>query len=234
VAGFHLARRRKLALVIFDCDGVLIDSEPLTDCVVAEVLTEHGWPITPAECHRRFLGLSFYDMQPMIETWLHRPLGADWIDRLVARLTAALAAEVEPVPGARYALEATTALGLAWRIASNSSHTEMAAKFTRAGLTDLVAGRVHSAVDVIAAGGRGKPAPDLFLAAAAAQGVAPDACLVIEDSIAGVRGAVTAGMACLGFSPADDGSRLRAEGAVPFHALHALPDLLREAIEGAA
>jgi len=221
-----------IAMVIFDCDGVLIDSEPLTDRIVASVLTEQGWPITAAECHHRFLGLSFHDMLPMVEARLNRPLGADWIDRLVTRLTAALAAGVEPIPGARAALEATAALGLPWRIASNSSHTEMAAKFTRTGLSDIVAGRTHSAVDIIAAGGRGKPAPDLFLAAAAAEGVHPGACLVVEDSVAGVRAAMAAGMACLGFCPDDDGGRLRAEGARPFHALHTLPDLLQAALKG--
>jgi HAD superfamily hydrolase (TIGR01509 family) len=225
------ACRPKLALVIFDCDGVLIDSEPLANRIVAQMLTEQGWPITAAECHRRFLGLSFYDMQPMIEAQLNRSLGATWIDHLVTRLTAALAAEVQPIPDARATLLAATALGVPWRVASNSSHAEMAAKFTRSGLADLVFGRVHSAVDVIAAGGRGKPAPDLFLAAAAAQGVDPAACLVIEDSVAGVRAAVAAGMDCLGFCPTDHGSSLRAEGAFPFHALSALPALLRAALE---
>jgi beta-phosphoglucomutase-like phosphatase (HAD superfamily) len=225
------ANRPRLGLVIFDCDGVLIDSEPLTDRVIVEVLTEEGWPISVAECHRRFVGLSFYDMQPMIETQLGRPLGPGWIDGLVIRLSAALAAEVNPIQGAGAALEATSALGLPWRIASNSSHTEMAAKFARAGLTSLVAGRVHSAVDVIAAGGRGKPAPDVFLAAAAAGGVTPDACIVVEDSIAGVQGAIAAGMDCLGFSPTGDGSRLRALGALPFHALAELPRLLWAALE---
>jgi HAD superfamily hydrolase (TIGR01509 family) len=225
------AQRPVLELVIFDCDGVLIDSEPLTDRVVAASLTEQGWPITAAECHSRFLGLSFYDMLPMVETQLNRPLGTAWIDDLVTRLTAALATEVEPVPGARRALETTTALGLAWRIASNSSHTEMAAKFNRTGLADLVTGRVHSAVDVIAIGGHGKPAPDLFLAAAAAEGVDAAACIVVEDSLAGVRAAMAAGMDCLGFSPGTDGSRLRAEGALPFHDLHTLPSLLQAVLE---
>ncbi|HXT82384.1 MAG TPA: HAD-IA family hydrolase [Acetobacteraceae bacterium] len=228
------AGRPKLALVIFDCDGVLIDSEPLCDRVVAETLTELGWPITATECHRRFIGLSFYDMQPTVEAQLNRPLGPDWVDGLVARLTGVLAAEVEAIPGARSALEAATVLGLAWRVASNSSHLEMAAKFGRTGLSDLMAGRTHSAIDVIAVGGHGKPAPDLFLAAASAEGVAPGACLVIEDSVAGVRAAAAAGMDCLGFAPADDGSRLRAEGALPFHAMDDLPGLLRAARDAAA
>ena len=90
---------------------------------------------------------------------------------------------------------------------------------------------MHSAVDVIARGGRGKPAPDVYLEAAAAQGVAPASCLVIEDSVAGVRAAIAAGMTCLGFSPDHDGAHLRTEGAVPLHSLHALPDLLRAVLQ---
>ncbi len=216
-----------LQLVIFDCDGVLIDSEPLCDRVVAAELAEFGWSITPAECHSQFVGMSFYDMQPVIEAKLDRSLGTTWVDDLVARLTAVLRAEANPVPGAPEALAAVAALDLPYRVASNSSHTEMNAKFARAGLTGLVAGRVHSAVDIIAAGGRGKPAPDVFLAAAMAQGVASEHCLVIEDSILGVRGAIAAGMECLGFSPSGDNAALRSIGATLFHSMFDLPALLR-------
>ena len=119
-------------------------------------------------------------------------------------------------------------MGLPWRIASNSSHAELQVKFGRNGLADLVAGRLHSHHDVP----RGKPAPDLFLAAAAAEGVAPACCLVIEDSVPGVRAAIAARMTCLGFCPDDDGAHLLAEGAAPFHSLHDLPTLLRAALEG--
>jgi beta-phosphoglucomutase-like phosphatase (HAD superfamily) len=105
----------------------------------------------------------------------------------------------------------------------------MGAKFARAGFAELVAGRVHSAFDVIAAGGRGKPAPDLFQAAAAAAGVAPSGCLVVEDSVPGARAARAAGMTCLGFSPGGDGAALAAEGALLFRHLDELPRLLRAA-----
>jgi HAD superfamily hydrolase (TIGR01509 family) len=216
-----------LRLVIFDCDGVLIDSEHLCDRVVAAELTELGWAITAAECHRQFLGASFNDMQPIIETKLQRRLGATWVGGLVVRLSAVLAAEVELIPGAPDALHAVTAMGLRWVVASNSSHTEMAAKFGRTGLTDLVAGRLYSSADVIAAGGRGKPAPDLFLAAAAAEGAHPAECLVIEDSLHGVRAAAAAGMACLGFSPSGHDEALAAAGATLFHAMPDLPSLVR-------
>jgi len=102
------------------------------------------------------------------------------------------------------------------------------AKFGRNGLLDVVAGRLHSHHDVP----QGKPAPDLFLAAAAAEGVASACCVVVEDSVPGVRAAMAAGMTCLGFCPKDDGAYLLAEGAAPFHSLHDLPTLLRAALEG--
>ena len=216
-----------LDLVIYDCDGVLIDSEALCDRVVSAELMRNGWALTPADCHRLFLGLTFPDIQQAAETQLGRSLGAGWIGRVVENVTAVMAAEATLIPGAREALEATTALGLAYRIASNSSHTEMDAKFARTGLRALVENRIHSAYDLIARGKRGKPDPDLFLEAAAAAGVPPDACVVIEDSLAGATAARAAGMRCLGYSPDNDGARLRAVGALPFISMFALPDLLR-------
>jgi HAD superfamily hydrolase (TIGR01509 family) len=216
-----------LGLVIFDCDGVLIDSEALCDRVVAAELASEGWNVSPDECHRRFLGLAFPDIQTAAEAHLRRPLTAGWLDRVTRHVTQVMATEVQPIQGAREALLATRALGLPYRIASNSSRPEMAAKFGRTGLADLVEGRIHSAYDLIARGKRGKPDPDLFLEAAAAEGVAPAACLVIEDSVAGVRAAVAAGMRCLGLSPGNDGAHLAAAGALPFAAMEALPDLLR-------
>jgi len=229
-AAFLRARQRPLELVIFDCDGVLIDSEALCNRVVAEILTEAGWPMTAKECTDRFIGMSFYAMQPEIEARLGRSLGDDWVDRVVDVVTAAMEREAEPVAGAREALDAVMAMGLNWRIASNSSHLEMAAKFGRVGWLELVAGRVHSSVDVIARGGAGKPAPDLFLAAAAAAAVAPARCLVIEDSVHGATAARAAGMDCLGFVPHGDAAALRAAGAMPFHSMHDLPGLLRAAL----
>ena len=221
-----------LRLVIFDCDGVLIDSEALCDGVVSAELHRAGWKLSAAECHRRFLGLTFADIQQAAEAQLHRPLGLGWIDHLVVEVTKVMAAEAAPILGAREALQATSAMGLAFRIASNSSHAEMAAKFDRAGLSSLVNGRIHSAYDMIAQGKRGKPDPDLFLAAAAAENVAPAECVVIEDSLAGVRAAVAAGMACLGFSPETDAAPLRQAGAIPFTSMLALPDLLRGLLRG--
>jgi HAD superfamily hydrolase (TIGR01509 family) len=223
-----------LGLVIFDCDGVLIDSEALCDRVVSADLIRQGWPLSPADCHHHFLGLTFPDIQQAAEAHLRRKLPPDWVDQIVQNVTKVMAEEATPIPGARQALEATTALGLPYRIASNSSRPEMAAKFVRVGLADLVEGRIHSAYDLIARGKKGKPAPDLFLEAAAAESVLPSVCLVIEDSLAGVQAAIAAGMTCLGFSPDSDGARLREAGALSFGSMFALPDLLRGFLNGTA
>jgi HAD superfamily hydrolase (TIGR01509 family) len=221
------ARRHPLRLVIFDCDGVLIDSERIADRVITEELAVIGWPITPAEVHARFLGMRTAEMPPIVEAVIGRPLPDGWVAHVAQRLIVVLGEEVELMPGAVEALDATDALGLDWRIASNSGPRQLAAKFARTQLTERVAGRVLSANVIVAAGGRGKPAPDIFLAAAIAANCAPTACLVIEDSALGVRGAVAAGMQCLGFDPDGDGSHLTAEGAVPFHSMFDIPDLLR-------
>jgi len=218
-----------LRLAIFDCDGVLIDSEGVSNRITAEAVTALGWPVTPADCRRHFLGLTLTDMLPVIAAHVGS-VPAGWKDALVQRLVAAMATEAEPIAGAADTLRATTALGLPWRVASNSSHREMQAKFAAAGLDELVQGRVHSAFDV----GRGKPAPDLFLAAAAAEGVPPEACVVVEDSVPGVRAAMAAGMRCLGFAAHGDGPALRAAGAVLFDRLDELPALFRAAMREAA
>jgi HAD superfamily hydrolase (TIGR01509 family) len=231
IADDRLSMPMRLALVIFDCDGVLIDSEALCDRVLSADLTKQGWVLSAAECHRLFIGLTFPDIQQAAEAHLGRPLGVYWVADIARQVTEVMANEAEPIPGARQALEATSVLGLPFRIASNSSRPEMTAKFTRSGLADLVEGRIHSAYDLIAQGKRGKPEPDLFLEAAAAENVPPAACVVIEDSLAGVRAAIAAGMTCLGFSPENDAAHLVAAGALPFTSLFALPDLLRALLQ---
>jgi len=200
-------------LIIFDCDGVLIDSEGVASALIADEMTALGWAMTPDEAMQRFMGMSIGDMQPMIEAALGRPLPAAWRAELAAKLVDKLKTDSRLIPGAASLLHRVTALGFDWRVASNSSDEEMAVKFARTGLADLTKGRTHSAGSVIARGGKPKPAPDVFLAAAASANVAPARCVVLEDSVLGVRGAVAAGMVCYGFSPHDDGAHLLAEGA---------------------
>jgi len=197
-------------MVIFDCDGVLIDSEMIANEVVARNLTRLGWAMDAAESIRVFMGMSIIDMQPMIEARLQRSLPANWRDGLATEISVALGRGVNVIPGAKEILLRMSELGIAWRVASNSSVEEMDVKFRCTGLEGLMAGRAHAAADV----GRPKPAPDVYLHAARTEGVAPGDCLVLEDSVTGVTAAVAAGMRCYGFAPHGDGAALLAAGAV--------------------
>jgi HAD superfamily hydrolase (TIGR01509 family) len=205
-------------LVIFDCDGVLVDSEPLSRAVIVEESQRLGAAMTEADACR-FTGLRWGDVQAALQARLSTPLPEGWAAGMQARVIARMEQGLRPIPGARAAIESVQALGIPFRIASNSSPEEMDAKFRLVGLSDLVAGRTLSAREV----GRGKPDPALFLAAAAAADVAPADCLVIEDSEPGIRAALAAGMTCLAYDPAGPAPRLAALGAQPLADLAALP-----------
>ena len=206
----------RLELVIFDCDGVLIDSEPVSRRLLAEEARTLGWDMTEAYAHR-FTGLTWSAIQPIYEAETGHALPPAWPVTLQERLIARMAAGVPAMEGAGAVLQATAALGIPYRVASNSSHAEMVEKFSRTGLSPLVAGRVHSARDVA----RGKPAPDLFLAAAHAEGVPPGACLVVEDSVPGMAAAHAAGMRVVALAP--DG--LPPGLAAPHHVVRSLAEL---------
>lgn len=228
-----LARRdQPIALVIFDCDGVLIDSEGLASVVLSRELRKLGWMISAGDCETLFLGTSLRDIIARTEAEIGRPVPAHFGQSFSAAMVEALAREVEAIPGAETALRALTAAGMNWRVASNSSHAEMAVKFRRTGLDGLVGDRQHSAEDMMKIGLNGKPDPHLFLAAAEAGGVPPARCLVIEDSVPGCMAAKAAGMACLGFSPKEDGHELAANGAGIFKRMADLPGLLGLSLEG--
>jgi HAD superfamily hydrolase (TIGR01509 family) len=187
---------KPLRLVIFDCDGVLIDSEPLSRRVIAEEAAALGWAFSEDDA-KAYTGLPWSDLRPIFAAATGRSLPEDWALVMQRRVIAAMAEGLHPVPGAAEVLDATRALGLTLRVASNSSHEEMAAKFATTGLASRVQGLLHSARDVA----RGKPAPDVFLAAAAAARVEPAACLVVEDSRPGIAAARAAGMACVAYAP---------------------------------
>jgi len=210
-------------LIIFDCDGVLIDSEGIASELIAVNLSGLGWPMDAAESQRIFIGMSIHDMEPIIEARLHRPVPAGWRQSIADELVVALGTQARLIPGARAMLVRVNALGIPWRIASNSSDAEMAVKFARTGIDDLTCGLSHAAASVIALGGKPKPAPDVFLAAAASAHTRPQRCLVVEDSALGVTAAVAAKMTCYGFDPHGDGAHLLAVGATGI--LHDLSDL---------
>jgi beta-phosphoglucomutase-like phosphatase (HAD superfamily) len=219
-------RDQPIDLVIFDCDGVLIDSEGVASIVLSRQLQRLGWMISAEECEVMFLGTSLKDIVEKTEATIGKSVPRDFEERFSAAIIEALREDVDAIPGAAQALEQLTEAGMPWRVASNSSHEEMAVKFGRTGMVHLVGGRQHSAEDMVRIGLNGKPDPHLFLAAAEAAGVPPSRCVVIEDSIPGSRAARAAGMTCLGFSPRASGIELAAEGAGIFKDMAELPTLL--------
>ncbi len=213
------------AAVVFDCDGVLADSEGLVNRLVSEELTARGWAISPDACRETFLGMALPVMIPVIERRVG-PLPARWARTLSLRIADAMHREAVPIPGAPEAVRAVAAAGLPIAVASNSARAELAAKLERLGLADAFAGRVFSFEDVALP----KPAPDIYLAAARACGAAPADCVVVEDSLLGVRAGVAAGCRVLGLSRDTDPTVLAAAGAEPFPAMAALPALLGLAV----
>lgn len=214
-------------LLILDCDGVLIDSEAVAAKVTSGALQARGWDISPAECERRFIGRTFSDIALLAQPhtgWL----GPDWVAETAAMVAELLQFESEPMPGAIAFIETLARAEINFRVASNSSHVEMKAKFTCSGLDRWIApDRRHSAGDVMAKGGKPKPAPDLYLETAQIAGVAPADCWVIEDSVPGATAAIAAGMLCYGFQVGAENPALTRIGAVPLLALaDLLPSLL--------
>ena len=218
-----------LQLVIFDCDGVLVDSEGPSNRAVAEEVTKLGWAMDEAESMRHFVGYRLEAMPAVISQRTGRAVPPDWVETMRTRLIDVLAAELQLMPGVMPALAAIAELGLPMRVASNSSMREMEAKFGRTGLMSLLE-RAHSADHVA----RGKPAPDVFLHAAAAEDVAPGACVVIEDSVPGTQAAIAAGMACLCLVPHGDGAAQIAAGGTLIRSLDEVAGLLRGAMRHAA
>jgi HAD superfamily hydrolase (TIGR01509 family) len=207
-------------LVIFDCDGVLVDSEVISCRAHAETLTRHGYPITADQVLRRFLGVSDREARLTIENETGRRL-----PEIKAAALRFYADELEPIA---YAAEAIEAIGLPRCVASSGTPEKIHHGLTCAGLYDRLAPNIFSATQVK----RGKPAPDLFLFAAGRMEVPPARCLVIEDSVAGVTGARAAGMTVLGFHGgshcgAGHAETLRAAGAArTFHDMRQLPMLV--------
>ncbi|HLY51245.1 MAG TPA: HAD family hydrolase [Solirubrobacteraceae bacterium] len=209
-------------LVIFDCDGVLIDSERLAVKVDVRELRELGWPLSEAEVIERFMGRSDRDTQAAIEAHLGRKLPTGWVKRLELLYEQAFAAELAPVEGVVEALERIT---LPTCVASSGTHRYLRYTLGLTGLYERFAGRIFSAEDVA----RGKPAPDLFLHAAERMGAEPAGCMVVEDSRPGVEAARAAGMRALAFGGGLTPAKLLAgPSTIVFDAMRELPRLLNQ------
>jgi len=204
-------------LVIFDNDGVLVDSEVHAQRITAALISELGVPMTPADCEAQFLGASLATIRTWIEARVAVP--RDFEAVFHERLFHAFASGLTAVPGVADVLDG---LRVPTCVASSGTHERIRMSLAATGLLPRFEGRIFSAQDVT----RGKPAPDLFLHAARGCGVAPHRCAVIEDSRAGVDAANAAGMTAFGFARVTPAAALRhARGGV-FTAMSELPALL--------
>jgi HAD superfamily hydrolase (TIGR01509 family) len=214
-------------LVIFDCDGVLVDSEVISCHAHAETLTRHGYPITADQVLLRFLGVSDREARQTVENEMGRRLPDDFDAQIKQAALQRYASELAAIP---YVGEAIDAIGVAKCVASSGTHEKIRHGLTCAGLYDRLAPDIFSATQVE----RGKPAPDLFLFAAERMRVAPARCVVIEDSIPGIKGARAAGMTVFGFHGGSHcrpgyGETLKNAGAfATFDDMRQLPDLIAQ------
>jgi HAD superfamily hydrolase (TIGR01509 family) len=218
---------QNIDLVIFDCDGVLVDSEVISCRAHAETLTRHGYPITADQVLVRFLGVSDREARMTIEAELGRSLPDDFETQMKQAALQRYADDLRTIP---HVGEAIAAIGLPKCVASSGTAEKIRYGLSCAGLYDLLAPNIFSATQVK----RGKPAPDLFLFAAEQMQASPARCIVIEDSVPGISGARAAGMAVLGFHGGSHcrpghSETLRAAGAtMTFDDMRQLPDLVAQ------
>jgi len=205
-------------LVIFDCDGVLVDSDRISLRIQAERISALGIEMSYEECVRDFLGLGMPATLRILGERLGRPLPDGWEAELNAAVRDGFRRELTPVPGIVEALEG---IELPACVASSGSHEKMRLTLGLTGLWDRFAGRIFSAAEVK----RGKPAPDLFLHAASRMSTPPERCIVVEDSPFGIAAAKAAGMSALGFAAAMPAASLDGANAV-FTAMEDLPGLI--------
>jgi HAD superfamily hydrolase (TIGR01509 family) len=214
-------------LIIFDCDGVLVDSEVISCRAHADVLSRHGYPITSEQVLKRFLGVSEREARLMVESEIGRKFPDDFESQIHAATLKFYAEDLHAIANVG---EAIAAIDLPKCVASSGTPEKIGHGLTCAGLYDQLAPHIFSASQVK----RGKPAPDLFLFAAEQMQASPARCLVIEDSVPGITGARAAGMTVLGFhggshcQPGYAGTLRAAGAAVTFDDMRQLPGLIAQ------
>ncbi|GAA0621729.1 HAD family hydrolase [Streptomyces crystallinus] len=209
-------------LIIFDNDGVLVDSEPLSNTILAGYLTDLGFPTSYEDSIRDYMGSAMHRIHELIGERTGQSLPADFDDVFHSRVFTAFERELQPVPGAVDVLAKLVADGVPYCVASSGSHERIRVGHRKTGLDEWFEEEwVFSSQDV----GRGKPAPDLFLYAAERMGVAPERCAVVEDSPLGVQAARAAGMDVYGFTAMTPEERLQGATAL-FSDMAQLPELL--------
>lgn len=212
-----------LQLVIFDCDGVLVDSEVISNTVLASALSAEGLPTTVEEARRDYQGLLLADILVKAEAKLGHPLPCDWLARYERDRAEAFERSLGPVPGAAATVRRITSAGVAVCVASQGKLSKTRLSLSLAGLSTLFPAHARFSAYAV---GRGKPYPDLFLHAAAAMKAEPSSCVVVEDSPSGVRAAISAGMRVFGYSADSDERSLRGAGAEILRSLEELPQRL--------
>jgi HAD superfamily hydrolase (TIGR01509 family) len=212
-----------LQLVIFDCDGVLVDSESLSNGVLAQMLTEEGLPMTLAQARRAFQGLLLAQVAAKVQASLGRPLPDGWMGRFEQRRAELFRRELTAVPGAHEVVECVRGAGLQVCVASQGKLEKTRLSLELTGLRALFGEQALFSAEQVP---RGKPHPDLFLHAARSMGVAAGECIVVEDTPSGVLAGRSAGMRTFGYAADSDERMLREAGASIVHALGELPALL--------
>jgi HAD superfamily hydrolase (TIGR01509 family) len=207
-------------LVIFDCDGVLVDSEVISNGVLARMLTAEGLPTTLAQARRDYQGLLLGEVVLGAEAKLGRRLPAGWLARYERERTEAFRRELQAVPGAAEVLARVAAAGVAVCVASQGKLEKTRLSLELTGLFDLFEQEALFSAHCVP---RGKPHPDLFLHAASVMDVEPARCVVVEDTPSGVAAAVAAGMRVLGYSADSDETALREAGAELVASLDEVP-----------
>ena len=214
-------------LAIFDCDGVLVDSESISNGVLAGKLTREGLPTTLGQARRDYQGLLLSEVATRVESRLGRPLPPGWLEDYEREREEVFRRELRPVEGAAEAVERILASGLEVCVASQGKLAKTRLSLELTGLCDLFRPEALFSAYSVA---RGKPAPDLFLHAAATMGAAPSGCVVIEDTPSGVTAGVAAEMRVLGYAAEGDEDALRRAGAEILGSLTELPGVLGLAV----
>jgi HAD superfamily hydrolase (TIGR01509 family) len=215
-----------IELVIFDCDGVLVDSEPISNRVLAEALTEQGLPTTLDEALLEYKGLLLSDVRARAEAKLGRSLPDGWMAEYEDTRAEAFRRELTPIAGAAEAVRRVKATGMNVCVASQGRLAKTRLTLGLTGLREIFPSDALFSAESVP---RGKPHPDLFLHAASSMCAEPGRCAVIEDTALGVRAAVAAGMLALGYAPEEGEGELQAAGALSFRSFEELPKLLDRA-----
>lgn len=210
-------------LVIFDCDGVLVDTETLANHRLAQWISEAGYPVTYEECRKRFCGRSLSSVHMELKA-LGTDLGNDFVERWYRELPGIFGSGVEKIPHVETFIGAVKAAGIAHCVASSARTDKMLMTLGQAGLLPHFSDVLFSATMVA----HGKPAPDLFLHAASCMGFSPADCIVIEDSVAGTQAGISAGMRVFSYhaDPYSDREGLLQAGGILFDDMRKLADLV--------